>query len=54
MELRSCDRYHVVHKAENMVHKAENIYFLAPVPRDEIHSLNRHLFIYLRRTQQTS
>ena len=47
MELRSHDRYH-------MVQKTEDIYFLAPVPRDEIHSLNRHLFIYLRRTQQTS
>lgn len=29
--------------------KAEDIYFLAPVPRDEIHSLNRHLFIYLKK-----
>lgn len=28
-----------------MVHKAENIYFLAPIPRGEIHSLETLIYI---------
>ena len=47
IDLSSCDRDH-------MVHKGENVYFLDPVLRDEIHSLNRYLFIYLRRPQEIS